>query len=56
MVDPVGGLVGCVTLFGIGVHGFFSRAWPIIIDVSNVLWALILGFYFALRLKWGVAA
>jgi hypothetical protein len=40
-------LVGCLTLFGIGVHGLFTGAWPVLIDVSNVLWGLVLGFYFA---------
>jgi hypothetical protein len=45
------GLVGCVTLLGIGVHGLFTGASPTVIDLSNVLWALILGFYFASRLR-----
>ena len=47
------GLLGCVTLLGIGVHGFFTGGLPIIIHLSDVLWSLILGFYFTKRLTRG---
>jgi hypothetical protein len=43
------GLLCCVVLFGIGVLGFFSGV-PVIICLSDVLWSLILGFYFAKEL------
>jgi len=44
------GLLGCVTLLGIGVHGLFTGGLPIIIHLSDVLWSFILGFYFTKQL------
>lgn len=46
----VAGLLCCVILFGIGVWGFFAGGLPVIIRLSDVLWSLILGFYFAKEL------
>ena len=46
----VAGLFCCVILFGIGVRGFFTGGLPAIIEVSDVLWSLILGFHFAKEL------
>lgn len=47
----VAGLLCCVILFGIGVRGFFAGGLPVIIHVSDALWALILGTYFLTKLK-----
>ncbi len=44
------GLLGCATLLGIGVHGFVTGGLPIIIHLSDVLWSVILGFYFTKQL------
>lgn len=44
------GLLGCVTLLGIGVHGLFTGGLPIIIHLSDVLWSFMLGFYFTKQL------
>ena len=46
----VAGLLCCVILFGIGVVGFFAGGLPVIINLSDVLWSLILGFYLAKQL------
>ncbi len=46
----VAGLISCAILFGIGVRGFFTGGLPVIIDLSDVLWSLILGSYFAKEL------
>ena len=43
------GLLCCVVLFGIGVLSF-SGGVPVIICLSDMLWSLILGFYFAKQL------
>ena len=45
----VAGLLGCVTLMGIGVHGFFTGGLPKIINLSDMLWSFILGFHFMRR-------
>jgi hypothetical protein len=45
------GLLCCVVLFGIGLLGFFAGGLPVIIRLSDVLWALILGFYFVTQLR-----
>jgi hypothetical protein len=47
------GLLACVTLLGIGVHGLFTGGLPIIIHLSDVLWSLVLGFYFVRQLRLG---
>lgn len=44
------GMLCCVVLFGIGVLGFFAGGLPVIINLSDVLWSLILGFYLAKQL------
>ena len=46
----VAGLLCCVILFGIGVVGFFTGGMPVIVRLSDVLWSLVLGFYFAKEL------
>lgn len=47
------GLLGCLTLFEIGVHSLVAGGWPMIIDLANMVWALILGFYFVGQLRPG---
>lgn len=44
------GLFGCVILLGIGVRGLLTGGLPVIINLSDVLWSLILGFYLAKQL------
>lgn len=46
----VAGLLCCVILLGIGVRGVLTGGLPVIINFSDVLWSLILGFYFAKQL------
>jgi hypothetical protein len=46
----VAGLLFCVVLFGFGVLGFFAGGVPVIIRLSDVLWSLVLGSYFAKEL------
>jgi hypothetical protein len=46
----VAGLLCCAILFGIGVRGFFTGGLPVIIHISDVLWSLVLGLYFAKEL------
>jgi len=46
----VAGLLCCVILFGFGVVGFFTGGMPVIVRLSDVLWSLVLGFYFAKKL------
>ena len=46
----VAGLLCCVILFGIGVRGFLTGGL-VMIDLSDMLWALILGFYFLTTLR-----
>jgi hypothetical protein len=50
------GLLGCVTLLGIGVRGFFTGGLPIIIHLSDIMWSFILGFYFTKQLTNGRSA
>lgn len=47
----VAGLLCCAALFGFGVLGFFAGGVPVIIRLSDLVWALILGIYFLTKLR-----
>jgi hypothetical protein len=48
--SQVVGLICCTILLGVGVRGFFTGGLPVIVHFSEVLWSLILAFYFAKEL------
>jgi hypothetical protein len=50
------GLLGSLTLLGIGVQGLLTGGLPLIIHLGDILWAFILGVYFVKELTRGRAA
>ena len=49
----VAGFLGSVLLFGVGTHGLVSGSPLMIIDLAEIAWALMLGAYFARRIRPG---